>query len=42
MRSACADLQHLIDRFVGADADCPDVRLARAAIATAMSEATRS
>jgi hypothetical protein len=42
MRSACADLQHLIDRFVGADADCPDVRLARAAIATGTAEAARS
>jgi hypothetical protein len=42
MRSACADLQRLIDRFVGADADCPDVRLARAAIATGTAEAARS
>jgi class 3 adenylate cyclase/tetratricopeptide (TPR) repeat protein len=42
IRSACANLQRLIDRFVGADAECADVRLARAAIATAMSEATRS
>jgi hypothetical protein len=42
MRSACADVQRLIDRFVGPDADCADVRLARAAIATGMSEAARS
>jgi hypothetical protein len=42
MRSACADLQRLIDRFVGPDADCADVRLARAAIATGMSEAALS
>jgi Tfp pilus assembly protein PilF len=42
MRSACAELQRLIDRFVGADADCPDVRLARAAIAAGIAEAARS
>jgi tetratricopeptide (TPR) repeat protein len=42
MRSACADVRRLIDCFVGLDADCPDVRLARAAIATGMSEAARS
>jgi hypothetical protein len=39
MRSACADLQRLIDRFVGADADCPDIGLARAAIAAGTARA---
>jgi class 3 adenylate cyclase/tetratricopeptide (TPR) repeat protein len=41
MRSAWADLQRLIDRFAGADADCSDVRLARAAIATGVAEMAR-